>query len=286
MGPIIRNVIRDVIRPVMGDEALVSRFSGLLDLYPGAAVAYSLARLSASTTNVVRVRRSSDDAEQDFTAEQVADGTLTAFCGSSDGWVRTLYDQSGNNRHGHKITASGQLKIVAAGSLITMGGVPVIERTTTSQEIDVLYDLRNISNASLYLTHNTSSSTGGLLNSYDPDRNNNDFLGLWQEGSTSELINSSIGTPTIYTNGSAFTDTTRDDMHAALATGNDLLVSAVEFNTAAEDYANGINVWRYRQLPTISFTSLGKLGDFILFDNSNNRADIEAEIAGRYGITI
>ncbi|MCP4000553.1 MAG: hypothetical protein GY727_06570, partial [Gammaproteobacteria bacterium] len=49
-----------------------------LDQATGAAAAYSLRNLSSSYTgNVVEVRRSSDDAEESFTASEVADGTLT-----------------------------------------------------------------------------------------------------------------------------------------------------------------------------------------------------------------
>ena len=51
----------------------------LLDYYTGSAAAYSLRSLSASTTNVVKVRRSSDDTEQDFTAAEITDGTLLTF---------------------------------------------------------------------------------------------------------------------------------------------------------------------------------------------------------------
>ena len=54
----------------------------VLDQYTGAAAGYSLRRLSVNTTNVVRVRRSSDNAEADFTAAEVADGTL-------ENWVNT-----------------------------------------------------------------------------------------------------------------------------------------------------------------------------------------------------
>ena len=43
-------------------------FKGLLDVYSGAAAAYSLRKLSKATTSVVRVRRDSDNAEADFTA--------------------------------------------------------------------------------------------------------------------------------------------------------------------------------------------------------------------------
>ena len=72
----------------------------LLDDYPGAAAAYSLRQLRTGVTNVVRVRRDNDDAEDDFTATEVSDGTLAAWVGAgNNGFVRTWYDQSGNNYH-------------------------------------------------------------------------------------------------------------------------------------------------------------------------------------------
>lgn len=97
---------------------------GLLDLYPGAAAAYSLRNLegrSGKDSVVVRVRRSSDNTEQDFTATQVTDGALTAFCGAGDGFVRTWYDQSGNGRHAQQATAGSQPRVVAAGVVETKG---------------------------------------------------------------------------------------------------------------------------------------------------------------------
>lgn len=97
----------------------------LLDEYPGAAAAYSLRNLSIlSTAPVVRVRRSSDNAESDFTATQVTDGTLTAFCGAGDGFVRTWYDQSGNARNAEQTTTASQPQIVSSGSLIIRNGKP------------------------------------------------------------------------------------------------------------------------------------------------------------------
>ena len=48
--------------------------------------AYSLRNLTATYTgNVIRVRRSSTQHHQDFTAEQITDGTLEAFVGNDDG---------------------------------------------------------------------------------------------------------------------------------------------------------------------------------------------------------
>ena len=66
----------------------------LLDTYTGASAAYSLRNLSSSTTDVVRVRRSSNDDEQDFTASEVSGGALATFVGAgNDGFVTTWYDQ-------------------------------------------------------------------------------------------------------------------------------------------------------------------------------------------------
>jgi len=101
--------------------------AGLLDAYGGAAAAYSLRRLSANYGEaVVRVRRSSDNTEQDFTTTQVTDGTLTTFCGAGDGFVRTLYDQSGNANNAGQATSASQPQIVSAGSLILEASKPVM----------------------------------------------------------------------------------------------------------------------------------------------------------------
>ena len=99
----------------------------LLDLYPNAAAAYSLRQLRSGVTNVVRVRRSSDNTEQDFTATQVTDGTLTTFCGAGDGFVRTWYDQSGNGRHATQANQADQPRIVLSGSLELESGKPTLD---------------------------------------------------------------------------------------------------------------------------------------------------------------
>jgi hypothetical protein len=93
----------------------------LLAEYGGAAVAYGLRALNGNGDNVVRVRRSSDNSEQDFTAAEVSNGTLESFCGVGDGFVETWYDQSGNGNDATQATAGNQPKIVSNGSLVTGG---------------------------------------------------------------------------------------------------------------------------------------------------------------------
>ena len=98
-----------------------------IEYYIGSsAAAYSLRSLSTSTTNVVKVRRSGDDAELDFTASEVSGGTLAAWVvaggGTEDGFVVTWYDQSGNGNNATQATAASQPTIVSSGTLVTENG--------------------------------------------------------------------------------------------------------------------------------------------------------------------
>jgi len=102
----------------------------LLDRFSGAAAAYSLRYLSKPTkySPVVKVRRSLDNTEQDFTAGEIEDGTLEAFVGAgNDGFVTTWYDQSGNGNDATQTTAASQPKIVDAGVLVTENGKAAVD---------------------------------------------------------------------------------------------------------------------------------------------------------------
>jgi hypothetical protein len=100
----------------------------LLDEYPNAAAAYSLRELSTAFVGqpIVRVRRSSDNVEQDFTATEITDGTLTTFTGANDGFVTTWYDQSGNAKNAIQNTTTLQPEIVSSGVLYLLNGKPCI----------------------------------------------------------------------------------------------------------------------------------------------------------------
>jgi hypothetical protein len=66
----------------------------LLRQYGGAAAAYSLQRLDTSVENVVRARRSTDDAEADFTAQEVSGGSLRHFALNNDADLIRFADQA------------------------------------------------------------------------------------------------------------------------------------------------------------------------------------------------
>lgn len=118
-------------------------FVGLLDLYPSAAAAYSLRKLrSAYTGSAIRVRRSSDNTEQNigFTALGNLDtSSLTSFCGSSNGFITTWYDQSGNARNATQTTAANQPQIVSSGSVLNINSKPSLKFDGSNDNLGINY---------------------------------------------------------------------------------------------------------------------------------------------------
>ena len=105
-------------------------FSGVLDSLPASAASFSIRRLSSSYTGpLLRVRRSSDTAQQDVPATVAGnlDTTgLASFCGASSCFVSALYDQSGNGLNAVQATVGNQPRIVDAGSTEVEGGRPAL----------------------------------------------------------------------------------------------------------------------------------------------------------------
>lgn len=150
----------------------------LLDNYSGAAAAYSLRQLRTGVTNVVRVRRDNDDAEDDFTATEVSDGTLAAWVGAgNNGFVRTWYDQSGNGSNATQTTSATQPIIVSNGSLVTEGGKPAI-----SFSGNVLERTGNLSSFPVF-TFSVAKSTGLGIRAYLGSGENRLAFGQQQGGS-------------------------------------------------------------------------------------------------------
>jgi len=110
---------------------------------------YSLRQLSSTVTNVVRVRRSSDNAEQDFTASQITNGMLATFCGVGEGFVAKWYDQS-NSSDVLNFTALQQPKIVSGGVVTLENGKPCVEFDGVDDSLQVLLDLPYVSNYYLF----------------------------------------------------------------------------------------------------------------------------------------
>ena len=113
--------------------------SKLLDTYSGADAAYSLRKLSTTYSgSAIRVRRSSDNGEQNigFDGDGNLDTTsLLSFVGSGNGYVKTWYDQSGNNKYAYNNASANQPIIVLSGVVQMNGNKPSIYWDNSQQQI-------------------------------------------------------------------------------------------------------------------------------------------------------
>ena len=246
---------------------------GLLDQYGGAAVAYSLRSLTLYYTGpVVRVRRSSDNTESDFTATEVSDGTLATWVGAgNNGFVRTWYDQSGNNQDAIQLTAANQPKIVdSASGLILENGKPGVSfdgsddflqaaSVSVSQPATIVTVAKK-TNASHYFDGATSRITlfGNTVSLY--------LIAGAQIGVSLNTAAQSLffvetdTTDTVYVN-----SITQFTGNAGSANLTDLLLGK---QTSGLNYANQV------------------MQDFIIYSSnqSSNRVGIEANINAHYSI--
>lgn len=102
------------------------------NVYSGAAAHFGLQDRYSYDQTCVRVRRSSDNAEADFTTQGVINGSLTSWTGANNGFITTLYDLTGGGNHLEQSTAGSQPRLVSSGSVVTENGVPVVDFGSTS----------------------------------------------------------------------------------------------------------------------------------------------------------
>ena len=252
--------------------------SGLLFDYPNALVAYSLRQLttfeSGNKVNVIRVRRSNDNIEQDFTDTEITDGTLTTFTGANDGFIVKWYDQSGDLNHAIQTSAVNQPKLVDNGTVILDNGKPAIKYDSTG--FDTLSTLSNVTGInSIFYVLNAETSTGGPTQSLLGDN----FGALdYVSGQSGDII-LWTGVPSDIKNGSNYINSQPNNF---LSTDRPLVQSLITmihnspigaFNQISEDRSIGRS-WE------------GKLQELIVYstDQSTNRTGIETNINNEYTI--
>jgi hypothetical protein len=120
----------------INDLTIPSAAAFLLDTYTGAAAAYSTRRLySLYTGAALRVRRDSDDTEQDIGFDSNGDldtSALATFVGSgNNGYVTKWYGQessggTGSGKDAAQATHGSQPQIYNGSSVVTLNGNPAI----------------------------------------------------------------------------------------------------------------------------------------------------------------
>lgn len=111
------------------NNASVLPFVGPMDSYTSdLAGLWSVSRrlLTSYTGPLIRVRRSSDDAELDIgnVGGALDQSALLSFVGGNSAYIRTVYDQSGVGINYIQTTNSKQFRIVNSGTVEQNEGVP------------------------------------------------------------------------------------------------------------------------------------------------------------------
>jgi hypothetical protein len=139
----------------------------LLQSFLGAAAsaAYSLRKLKSDYTgSAIRVRRSSDNTEQDigFISNMYLDtGSLLSFVGSGHGFVTKWYDQSGLARDAVQATVTYQPTIVLTGSLSSEGIRPAVYFDGSGRFLSGVFSGTDLNNAS-FVARLTTTSVGPI----------------------------------------------------------------------------------------------------------------------------
>lgn len=140
----------------------------LLDYYPTAALAISLRQVrSAYLGPAIRVRRSSDNAEQDigFVDGWLDTESLLAFVGAGDGFVKTWYDQSVNANHLIQNTAGYQPYIVQSGVVSQVEGIMGVY-TDGDKNMSTANPAVGATHNSLYVVQRPEFNTGKMVFAY------------------------------------------------------------------------------------------------------------------------
>jgi hypothetical protein len=263
----------------------------LLDTYTGAAAAYSLRKLSSSYSgSAIRVRRASDNAESDIGFNvfgELSTVELAAFCGSSDGFVKTWYSQVGTGVDATQTTAANQPKIYdGTTGVVTDNGKPAMDINSGDSFRVASITLNTY--MTVCIVTNPDAAAGFLLEQSETSNSNDGFYFHASTGNTFNIRRSSnykwnaasgwIGTnqnlatliskatPELYQNGSA--------VSWSLISGSDL------GDSSATDELNFFS----RNQASLFYD--GKFQEIVIFnsDQSSNRTNIEDNINTFYSI--
>ena len=263
--------------------------SYLLDNYGGASTAYSLRKLSSTYTgSAIRVRRSSDNTEQNigFDASGNLDTTtLLSFVGSGDGFVTTWYDQSGNVNNMMQANANQQPKIVLSGVVNTTNSKPSIRFQNSG-----LYNTQPTFSApiSIFSVINNNSTSGGNYFIYSNANTSETY------GSTIGLVNngwriqSAGGGATLYglNNGQIFGSKVISTIMASNSAWDLFLNNTESFNGSISGGTFTLNALGYRSNPGGVFYSDYDLRETIIYpsDKRSSRSGINSNINTYYSL--
>jgi len=261
----------------------------LLTAYPGATAAYSVRKLSTTYTGAaIRVRRSSDNTEQDigFSGVNLDETALTTFVGANNGFVTKWYDQTGNGRTAQQNTAIFQCKIVNSGTIISENSKPSIEFVNVSLFSNIKLPIINLT---------TQLDSSFLITSVVKANTQTSYKGIFStqtSGSNGLMMLSRGGSNNWGTYGGGAYQPSNSNIQAqpltliTMQSSNGNSGNFYKNSSADGTFANteGQTYVGIGGQPSQEF--VGKISELILYptNQSANRVGIETDIINYYGI--
>jgi hypothetical protein len=259
---------------------------------------YSLRYLSINYFGqpVVRVRKDVvGNPEQDFTPNQINDGTLATFADGNDCFVSKWYDQFGSN-DAEQTTAADQPKIWDASTgLVTENGKPAIDFSITDNNTfleNSSFQAFGISSRSVFIASNVFQVQNRPCLMYLGDNSGSgEVYALTLEyavrvsgGNTVYDISQEIDNDQLSTFILPENNTNVDDV---LAFKNSVNLNILSTSPLEIDTASGLIIGKYFTEAVGEFASLrGSVKEIIIYDSdqSANRTNIEDNINDYYDI--
>lgn len=257
------------------------------DIFGMPSVLYSLRKMSPGATNCIRVRRSSDNAEQNIgfvssSADSLIDtSALLSFVGANDGFVTTWYDQSTNVRNAVNASSSQQPKIVSSGAMININSKPSILFDGSDDFFSTPYVISNIGTISVQLVQKLVNITTASVSA------------TIHEATLRQLYMNYISGP------SSFNNYYAQQFNITTANTNQLISSFYMGSGGGGFYRNGTLAFAPTQATGVGVTSLtigrytgggfnanGNFQELIVWDadKGSSRTTIESNINTYYNV--
>lgn len=271
----------------------------LLDLYPGASAAYSLRLLNTSYTgNCIRVRRSSDNTEQNigFVGGIIDSASLKTFCSGTTCFVTTWYDQSGNINNATQSTAGNQPRIYNAGAIEKQNGEYCIRWSSNAMRLSSFKFAAPSTNWNIITIASINNASGNNNNALGTDGNGFQSNGIYLQVSSCNFnrnggyIGNIIGT--MQNNSQTFlshqyfsTDSAQSYFNNSISNKNSMLISGLTF-TNGDQSVYWIGAYRSSNTFNTGISLLGSIQEHIVYksDQTNNMSGIKSNINSYYSI--